>query len=116
MAKATFPFVLSNQLERFIRELQLELLEKHNVQITWKQIYEDCGKFCGVSGHTISMIRAGSNNPSIFLAYLIAKYFKTTVDDIFGIVPLEGDINERLDNWKPCGLGESVIPSDFAET
>jgi len=104
VAKATFPFTLTNRLEYYVKEKQLELLRKFNVNLTWKEIFDDCGDYCGVTGHTIRMIKSGSSNPSVFLAILIAKYFDTTVDDMFGIVPEEDGIMDRLNNWKPCGL------------
>ncbi|QNR70481.1 hypothetical protein IAQ67_28645 (plasmid) [Paenibacillus peoriae] len=104
MAKATFPFTLTNNIDRYADEKRKEIIRKYDITPTWKQIFDDCGNFCGVTGHTIRMIRSGSSNPSVTLAFLMAKYFNTTVDDLFGVSPEEEGLMEKLDNWKPCGL------------
>ena len=40
-------------------------------------------KALGVSRQTISSLENGRYNPSIMLAYKIAKYFGMTIEDIF---------------------------------
>ena len=40
---------------------------------------EDFAKMMGVSRQTISSLETGKYNPSIFLAYKIAKYFEMTI-------------------------------------
>jgi putative transcriptional regulator len=37
----------------------------------------------GVSRQTISSLETGRYNPSIFLAYKIAKYFDMTIEEVF---------------------------------
>ena len=37
----------------------------------------------GVSRQTISSLENGRYNPSIMLAYKIAKYFELTIEDVF---------------------------------
>ena len=37
----------------------------------------------GVSRQTISSLETGRYNPSIFLAYKIAKYFNMTIEEVF---------------------------------
>ena len=37
----------------------------------------------GVSRQTISSLETGKYNPSIFLAYKIAKYFEMTIEEVF---------------------------------
>ena len=37
----------------------------------------------GVSRQTISSLETGRYNPSIFLAYKIAKFFGMTIEDVF---------------------------------
>ena len=37
----------------------------------------------GVSRQTISSLETGRYNPSIFLAYKIAKYFGMTIEEVF---------------------------------
>ena len=44
---------------------------------------EDFAKALGVSRQTISSLETGRYNPSIQLAYRIAKYFQLTIEDIF---------------------------------
>jgi len=44
---------------------------------------EDFAKAVGVSRQTISSLETGRYNPSIQLAYKIAKYFQLTIEDVF---------------------------------
>ena len=44
---------------------------------------EDFAKLMGVSRQTISSLETGKYNPSIFLAYKIAKYFGMSIEDVF---------------------------------
>ena len=44
---------------------------------------EDFAKALGVSRQTISSLETGRYNPSIFLAYKIAKYFGMIIEDVF---------------------------------
>ena len=44
---------------------------------------EDFAKAMGVSRQTISSLETGRYNPSIFLAYKIAKYFGLTIEEVF---------------------------------
>lgn len=44
---------------------------------------EEFAKSMGVSRQTISSLENGRYNPSITLAYKIAKYFGMTIEDIF---------------------------------
>ncbi len=44
---------------------------------------EDFAKSMGVSRQTISSLENGRYNPSIILAYKIAKYFEMTIEDVF---------------------------------
>ena len=44
---------------------------------------EDFAKYMGVSRQTISSLENGRYNPSIILAYKIAKYFDMTIEDVF---------------------------------
>ena len=44
---------------------------------------EDFAKAMGVSRQTISSLENGRYNPSIILAYKIAKYFEITIEDVF---------------------------------
>ena len=44
---------------------------------------EDFAKCMGVSRQTISSLENGRYNPSITLAYKIAKYFGMTIEEVF---------------------------------
>ena len=44
---------------------------------------DEIAKLLGVSRQTISSLETGRYNPSIFLAYKIAKYFDMTIEEVF---------------------------------
>ena len=44
---------------------------------------EEFAQLMGVSRQTISSLETGRYNPSILLAYKIAKYFEMTIEDVF---------------------------------
>ena len=44
---------------------------------------EGFAKALGVSRQTISSLETGRYNPSILLAYKIARYFELTIEDVF---------------------------------
>ena len=44
---------------------------------------EEFAKTMGVSRQTISSLENGRYNPSIMLAYKIAKYFEMTIEEVF---------------------------------
>jgi len=44
---------------------------------------EDLAKALGVSRQTINAIEKGKYNPSLDLAFKMAAYFETTIEDIF---------------------------------
>ena len=44
---------------------------------------EDFAKAMGVSRQTISSLETGRYNPSIQLAYKIARYFEMTIEEVF---------------------------------
>ena len=44
---------------------------------------EEFAKKMGVSRQTISSLETGRYNPSIFLAYKIAKFFEMTIEEVF---------------------------------
>ena len=46
-------------------------------------LQEELAKALGVSRQTISSLENGRYNPSIMLAYKIAKYFDLTIEDVF---------------------------------
>lgn len=44
---------------------------------------DEFAKMMGVSRQTISSLETGRYNPSIFLAYKIAKFFGMTIEEVF---------------------------------
>jgi len=46
-------------------------------------LQEELAKSMGVSRQTISSLENGRYNPSIMLAYRIARYFGMTIEEIF---------------------------------
>ena len=44
---------------------------------------EEFARAMGVSRQTISSLETGRYNPSIFLAYKIARYFGMTIEEVF---------------------------------
>jgi len=44
---------------------------------------DEFAKMMGVSRQTISSLETGRYNPSIYLAYKIAKYFNMTIEEVF---------------------------------
>lgn len=46
-------------------------------------LQDELAKALGVSRQTISSLENGRYNPSITLAYKIAKYFGMTIEDVF---------------------------------
>ena len=46
-------------------------------------LQDEMAKALGVSRQTISSLENGRYNPSIMLAYKIAKYFAITIEEVF---------------------------------
>lgn len=44
---------------------------------------DEFANLMGVSRQTISSLETGRYNPSIFLAYKIAKFFELTIEEVF---------------------------------
>ena len=59
---------------------------KNKIEIIRKEqgiLQDEMAKALGVSRQTISSLENGRYNPSIMLAYKIAKYFGMTIEDVF---------------------------------
>ena len=59
---------------------------KNRIEIIRKEkgiLQEEFARAMGVSRQTISSLENGRYNPSILLAYKIAKYFDLTIEEIF---------------------------------
>ena len=52
---------------------------------------EEFAKALGVSRQTISSLETGRYNPSIFLAWKIARYFGMTIEEVFIFEEEEGN-------------------------
>ena len=78
-------FALKNRIEEIRKEKGIK--------------QEDFAKLMGVSRQTISSLETGKYNPSIFLAYKIAKYFEMTIEEVF-IFDEEMWKEEDYEIWK----------------
>ncbi len=59
---------------------------KNRIEIIRKEqgiLQDEMAKALGVSRQTISSLENGRYNPSIMLAYKIAKFFGMTIEDVF---------------------------------
>ena len=56
-------------------------------------LQDELAKCMGVSRQTISSLENGRYNPSIILAYKIAKYFNMTIEEVF--IFEEEDLNTQ---------------------
>lgn len=56
-----------------------------NYRSNHKVTQEELGKAVGVTRQTIIAIEKGNYTPSVMLAIKIAKYFNTTVENLFTI-------------------------------
>ena len=54
-----------------------EIRKEHGIR------QDEFAKLMGVSRQTISSLETGRYNPSIFLAYKIAKYFDMIIEEVF---------------------------------
>ena len=62
------------------------MLVKNRIEFIRKELgirQDELAKSMGVSRQTISSLENGRYNPSIMLAYKIARYFNMTIEDIF---------------------------------
>ena len=68
------------------RIIKQEIIVKNRIEEIRKERgikQEDFAKSMGVSRQTISSLENGRYNPSIILAFKIAKYFDTTIEEVF---------------------------------
>lgn len=59
---------------------------KNRIEFIRKELgirQDELAKSMGVSRQTISSLENGRYNPSVMLAYKIARYFNMTIEDIF---------------------------------
>ena len=78
--KANFTHAPDNRI------IKQEIIVKNRIEEIRKERgikQEDFAKSMGVSRQTISSLENGRYNPSIILAFKIAKYFDTTIEEVF---------------------------------
>ena len=69
------------RFSRLLPEEKLTALQEIRKERGIRQ--EELAKALGVSRQTISSLETGRYNPSIFLAYKIARYFGMMIEDVF---------------------------------
>jgi putative transcriptional regulator len=69
--------IISNRL----KELREEQLRKEIQPNLWTQ--EGLAKRLGITRRTIISIEKGAYNPTLLLAFKLARIFQTTIEDIF---------------------------------
>lgn len=60
-------------------------IKEYRAKYDMKQ--EELANFVGVRRETIGNLEKGKYNPSLVLAWNIAKVFKTTIEEIFTVEP-----------------------------
>ena len=78
--KVNFTYALDKSI------IKREIIVKNRIEEIRKERgikQEDFAKSMGVSRQTISSLENGRYNPSIILAFKIAKYFDTTIEEVF---------------------------------
>jgi putative transcriptional regulator len=78
MTKSTMQLKISNRL--------------HVIRAEHKITQDQLAKEIGVTRATIVAIEGGGYNPSLELAFRLARYFKTDINEIFSV---EEDTNEE---------------------
>lgn len=73
LSKANFTFGRRNNLRNRVEEYRKKIGEKQ----------EELANCVGVSRQTIISIEKGKYNPSIILAFKIAKHFKEPIEKVF---------------------------------
>jgi putative transcriptional regulator len=79
MTKSTMQLKISNRL--------------HVIRAEHRITQDQLAKAIGVTRATIVAIEGGGYNPSLELAFRLARYFKTDINTIFSV---EEEINEKI--------------------
>jgi putative transcriptional regulator len=58
-------------------------MTKTGRRVTVKEVEEELAKYCYLSREGIRHVKRGTTQPSLPLAFKIAKYFKCEIQDIF---------------------------------
>ena len=73
-------------LHKRVKQAKVDVILKNRIEQIRKEKgirQEDFAKCMGVSRQTISSLENGRYNPSITLAYKIAKYFDMSIEEVF---------------------------------
>lgn len=85
MARKEYPFVLTHELDKYLRIKQARMTVEQKKAVTLQDIYNDMAEYMGVSVNTVSLIKSNNYNPSLVVAMAMAEYLGATVDEIFHI-------------------------------
>ena len=72
--------------ELYILQMERMDIVKNRIEAIRKEKgirQDEFAKLMGVSRQTISSLETGRYNPSIYLAYKIAKFFGMTIEEVF---------------------------------
>lgn len=79
-------FVILMTSELYILQMERMDIVKNRIEAIRKEKgirQDEFAKLMGVSRQTISSLETGRYNPSIYLAYKIAKFFGMTIEEVF---------------------------------
>ena len=79
-------FVILMTSELYILQMERMDIVKNRIEAIRKEKgirQDEFAKLIGVSRQTISSLETGRYNPSIYLAYKIAKFFGMTIEEVF---------------------------------
>lgn len=82
---------ITKQLEYSVKNRMKELRARDNIT------QAELAKLVGVRRETIVFLEKGKYNPSLNLAYAIAKVFKLTIEDVFIFDPSDREAEPRED-------------------
>lgn len=89
MARKKYPFVLKNNLDKYLRIKQARLTVDTGKAYTLKDVHKELTEFVGSSENMVSLVKSGNYNPSLVVAMAMAKFLDVKVDDLFYIVEKE---------------------------
>ena len=79
-------FVILMTSKLYILQMERMDIVKNRIEAIRKEKgirQDEFAKLMGVSRQTISSLETGRYNPSIYLAYKIAKFFGMTIEEVF---------------------------------
>lgn len=80
-------FTTTDELERYIEKLREEkYLRKQKLKVYRENcglLIDEAANFLGISKTYLEKIENGEKDPTLELALKIAKFYKTTVDNLF---------------------------------